>query len=292
MYLRQQLDSLIAQTFSDWAIYASDDGSVDETREILLAYQRQLGKNRMVIFDGPQQGFAKNFMSLIKNATIISDYYAFSDQDDVWFPDKLERSLAHLKDSPADVPAMFCSRTRLIDADGHIIGFSPLFKKKPSFRNALVQSLAGANTMLLNQVAKALLAQTHDDAHIVSHDWLTYLLVSGSDGKVVYDPLPTLDYRQHGANLIGSNSGLADRWVRVRKMFAGTFRDWTEHNLNALGSTCERFTKDNRKALAYFKKSRESSFIARVYLLKKAGVYRQTPFGTIGLIVAASIRRI
>jgi len=291
-YLGAQLDSLRAQTHENWTIYASDDGSTDSTLNILQRYQSELGKERLIILSGPRQGFAKNFLSLIKNSSIEADYFAFSDQDDVWFADKLERGVACLKGTPVDVPAMFCSRTRLIDANGNVIGLSPLFAKKASFRNALVQSLAGANTMLLNGAAKGLLAQTRDDAYIVSHDWLTYLLVSGVGGKVFYDPIPTLDYRQHGSNLIGSNSGLADRWARVGKMFIGTFRDWTQHNLNALGGSCDRFTEENLYALSCFKQARESSLVSRIYLLKKAGVYRQTTFGTIGLVLAAIMKRI
>ncbi|WP_415846312.1 glycosyltransferase family 2 protein [Stutzerimonas zhaodongensis] len=291
-FLYAQLDSLMAQTHKNWVIYASDDGSSDATLGILERYQNELGEQRLVILGGPRQGFAKNFMSLVKNTDIAADYYAFSDQDDIWFTDKLARGLASLGNEPADTPALFCSRTRLINASGEVIGFSPLFAKEPSFRNALVQSLAGANTMLLNGAARALLAQTPDNVHIVSHDWLAYLLVSGCGGKVCYDPAPTLDYRQHGGNLIGSNSGFADRLVRVRKMFAGTFREWSKHNLCALSSFNQRFTQDNYVALERFKQARDSSLIGRLSLLKKAGVYRQTSLGTIGLIVAASLRRI
>lgn len=291
-YLSAQLDSLVAQTHKDWVIYVSDDGSSDATLDILKRYQSELGEKRLVILGGPRQGFAKNFMSLVKNADIAADYFAFSDQDDIWFADKLARGLASLNKEPADIPALYCSRTRLINSAGEVIGFSPLFAKKPSFRNALVQSLAGANTMLLNGAARTLLAQTPDNVHIVSHDWLTYLLVSGCGGKVFYDPAPTVDYRQHGGNLIGSNSGLADRLVRVRKMFSGTFREWSKHNLRALSSFNQRFTQDNYIALERFAQARDSTFIGRLFLLKKAGVYRQTSLGTIGLIVAASLRRI
>jgi len=292
-FLRAQLDSIERQTHTNWVIHASDDGSGDETLEVLQSYQRQFGQDRLVIYAGPQQGFARNFMSLINNPKIRADYFAFCDQDDVWFADKLARSLKHIPDTLLDVPALYCSRTRLIDALGRVIGFSPLFARKPSFRNALVQSLAGANTMMLNNAARVLLAQIPNDAHIVSHDWLTYLLVSGCGVAVFYDPEPTLDYRQHGANLIGSNNRLADRWVRIRKMFAGTFSEWNRNNLYALSNSHQRLTSHNRAVLKLFMQVRESSMLLkRLYLLKKAGLYRQTLFGNFGLVVAASIRRV
>lgn len=235
-FLAQQLDSFIQQTHKGWVIYASDDGSTDATLSILQRYQEKLGVDRLVVQQGPRQGFAQNFMSLVKNTMINADYYAFSDQDDVWFEDKLERGLASLSNTPSTMPALFCSRTRLIDASGQVIGYSPLFAKAPSFRNALVQSLAGANTMLLNAAARNLLAKAPGDACIVSHDWLTYLLVSGCGGSVIYDREPTLDYRQHDDNLMGSNSSMAGRWARMRKILVGTFCEWNEHNLKVLNS--------------------------------------------------------
>lgn len=66
-FLVEQLDSLLAQTHRDWIIYASDDGSIDSTLAILREYQQRVGEERFFIFNGPRQGFAKNFMSLVKN---------------------------------------------------------------------------------------------------------------------------------------------------------------------------------------------------------------------------------
>ncbi len=291
-FLAQQLDSFIQQTHKNWVIYASDDGSTDATLSILQHYQEKLGVERLVVQQGPRQGFAQNFMSLVKNTMINADYYAFSDQDDIWFEDKLERGLASLSSTPATMPALFCSRTRLVDASGQVIGYSPLFAKAPSFCNALVQSLAGANTMLLNATARHLLAKAPADAYIVSHDWLTYLLVSGCGGSVIYDREPTLDYRQHGSNLIGANSGFTDRLVRIRKMFAGTFRDWNRQNLYLLSNYTNYLTHESRTTLERFERARASSLLKRIYLLKQAGVYRQTYLGSLGLVLAATIGRI
>lgn len=292
-FLSAQLDSIERQTHTNWVIHASDDGSSDATLKILQDYQERFGQDRLVIHAGPRQGFARNFMSLINHPKIRADYFSFCDQDDIWFADKLGRSLKRIADAPLDVPTLYCSRTRLIDASGQVIGFSPMFTRRPSFRNALVQSLAGANTMLLNNAARGLLGQVPSDAQIVSHDWLVYLLVSGCGGAVIYDQEPTLDYRQHGANVMGSNTRLADRWVRIRKMFTGTFSEWNGNNLYALSNSYQRLTSHNRIALKWFMQVRDSSLLLeRIYSLKKAGLYRQTFFGNIGLVVAASIRRV
>ena len=291
-FLESQLESFAVQTHKNWVIYASDDGSSDNTLDILCTFQKKYGLDRLIILNGPCQGFARNFMSLVKNLSITANYYAFSDQDDIWLEDKLERSIATLERSTQNVPTLYCSRTRLIDAGERVIGFSPLFRKPPGFRNALVQSLAGANTMLINNASRDLLVETADDANVIAHDWLAYLLVSGCGGNVSYDPLPTLDYRQHGGNLIGSNSSLKDRLSRVSKMFAGRFSEWSSHNLYILSNFKEKLTPENRLTLSHFDQARQSGLFRRVYLLKKSGAYRQTVQGNISLLVAACLNKI
>lgn len=290
-FISEQLESFAMQTHRNWVIYVSDDGSSDETVKLLKDFQTKQGEDRLIILEGPRQGFAKNFLSLIKNPSIDADYFAFSDQDDVWFPDKLERSIAHLT-GVQNAPALYCSRTRLISADRQVIGASPLFLAPPHFRNALVQSIAGANTMLINRQTRALLAGTADDAIIVAHDWLTYLLVSGCGGKVIYDQIPTLDYRQHGGNLIGANSGLKERLIRLGKMCSGRFHEWSNQNLIVLADFKQKLTPENRLALEQFEQARKSSLLRRLYLMRQSGIYRQTGKGNVSLFFAACLNKI
>lgn len=290
-FIREQLESFTMQTHRNWVIYASDDGSSDETIRLLKDFQTEQGKDRLIILEGPRQGFAKNFLSLIKNPSIDADYFAFSDQDDIWFPDKLERSIANLADTQ-NTPALYCSRTRLISADRQVIGVSPRFLAPPHFRNALVQSIAGANTMLINRQTRELLAQTADEATIVAHDWLTYLLVSGCGGKVIFDQAPTLDYRQHGGNLIGANSGLKERLIRLGKMCSGRFNEWSNQNLIVLADFKLKLTPENRLTLEQFEQARQSSLLRRLYLMKESGIYRQTGKGNASLFLAACLNKI
>lgn len=291
-YLPAQLDSLLTQTHRNWIIHASDDGSRDGTWKVLKTYQQRVGPHRLILHRGPRQGFARNFMSLVRNTDIHADYFAFCDQDDVWFENKLEISLARIRVAGQSQPALFCSRTRLVDATGKAIGFSPVFDKTPGFANALVQSLAGANTMLFNRAARIFMMQVGDDLNVVSHDWLAYLLVSGCGGSVVYDPVPTLDYRQHDANLVGANSSFTDRMDRLRRMCQGTFRDWTRYNLQLIYRHLDQLTPANRAVLEQFAHARECRLPRRMYLLGKSGVYRQTMLGNLGLMLAAGLGRV
>ncbi len=191
-YLSDQLDSVAAQTYPNWVVRVSDDGSQDDTLSILTEYRSKWPNGRLSIAQGPAKGFVANFLSLTCNADIQADYYAFCDQDDVWEADKLQRAVDWLQGVPEGVPALYCSRTQLVDADNNSIGFSPLFSKPPSFANALTQNVASGNTMVFNHAACALLREGGKDVEVVAHDWWLYLLVSGVGGKVFYDTYPSL----------------------------------------------------------------------------------------------------
>ena len=93
-YLEEQLASIRAQSYVNWSLWVSDDGSTDETVEIINRFKATLSDQSITILNGPRKGGAQNFLSLLANPVIKADFYAFCDQDDVWFPSKLKRALA------------------------------------------------------------------------------------------------------------------------------------------------------------------------------------------------------
>lgn len=291
-YLKWQMASFNDQSFTNWTLYVSDDASTDETREMLADYQRCWGAHRLVIFDGPGKGFAANFMSLVRRPEIKGDYFAFSDQDDVWFKDRLERGVKQLEVLDKSCPALYCTRTRLVNSCLEVIGMSPFFSRPPSFKNALVQSIAGANTMLINSAARELLVLLPEQTPIVAHDWLSYLLITGCGGQVVYEFEPSLDYRQHGGNLIGANSSFSEKLSRFRQMLSGRFAVWNDKNLVALKGIEPYLTGENLKALEFFSTGRKSRLFKRVIAMWNSGVYRQTIQGNVSLVVAILLGRI
>ncbi|WP_434656540.1 glycosyltransferase [Pseudomonas sp. R3-56] len=78
LFLKDQIDSIIAQTYENWTIYISDDGSTDGTLELLKHYQALVDTQRIQILSGPRKGFAENFMSLIRNTEISADFFPFA----------------------------------------------------------------------------------------------------------------------------------------------------------------------------------------------------------------------
>jgi glycosyltransferase involved in cell wall biosynthesis len=292
-FLEDQLKSLEGQTHRNWRVVISDDGSTDGTLERLYNWKGRLGQDRLLILSGPQRGFAINFLSLACRDIGGADYYAFADQDDVWEAEKLERALAHIEAVPLGQPALYCSRTRLIDAAGHPRGFSPKFSRPPSFRNALIQSVGGGNTMVFNKAARQLLIQFGGAVDVVSHDWWLYIIVSGSGGHVDYDTWCSVRYRQHNNNAVGSNSSWRARAVRIKRLMRGQFREWSDRHVSALSAARERLTADSQFVLDEFSKGRQQqAFLLRIFRCWSSGIYRQTTLGNVGLIIAILLRKI
>jgi glycosyltransferase involved in cell wall biosynthesis len=291
-FLPAQLASFENQEFVNWRVFVSDDGSTDETAAILSQYKGKLGSPRIEIRDGPRQGFVANFLSLGCDPSISCDYYAYSDQDDIWAREKLSRAVDWLQSIPPHIPALYCSRTRLIDEEGRDCGFSPLFRRKTGFRNALVQSIAGGNTMVFNAATRRLLMACGPAVHVPSHDWWTYLLTTAAGGEAYYDPVPQVKYRVHPENVVGSNVGWLNRVRRLQMLARGRFEHWTDLNIAALEPFRPQMTPENRALFDLFRESRKRGLIGRQVGFLKAGVYRQTLLGNLGLVVAVWAKKI
>jgi glycosyltransferase involved in cell wall biosynthesis len=291
-FLPFQLSSFERQTHRNWFLVASDDGSADESLAIMRAFQQKQGCDRIALQSGPRRGFVANFLSLICQPGVSASYYAFSDQDDVWEDDKLARALAWLSNVPRATPAVYGSRTSLIDPDGRKVAVSPLFRKPPSFSNALVQNIAGGNTMVFNEAARQLVIKAGGVVDVPAHDWWLYLLTTASGGSVHYDPYCSVQYRRHERNLIGWNIGVVARVRRARMLMQGRFRRWTDQNIAALEAFRPHMTPESRLTFDTFCEARKQGLVARVRGVHRSGVYRQTVLGSIGLTIGAILNQI
>ncbi|MYN15050.1 glycosyltransferase [Pusillimonas sp. TS35] len=291
-YLPEQLASFARQTHKNWRVWASDDGSTDNTRAILEQHSRDWGPNKLTVVPGPRQGSSRNFVSLTHRAEVQADHYAYSDQDDIWEDNKLARALAWLSMQDPTTPALYCTRTRLVDARNNEIGLSPNFRRPPGFANALMQNITGGNTMVFNDAARRLLRTAPEDTEIVIHDWWTYLAVTACGGTVHFDPEPGLRYRQHDNNLIGMTAGGPSLRARITKLFGTTLKRNTDVNLNALNTLAHRITPQNREILDYFIKARRSPLLSRLWGYRKARIYRLTTTDSIGMAIAAVLNRL
>lgn len=291
-YLNEQLSSIADQKYKNWRLFVSDDGSTDQTKELLYAFRDRYTEDKVVIIEGPKQGPTKNFLSLINLVYQQCEYFAFCDQDDIWRPDKLSRATAILSAAIDNHPLLYCSSTAYISQSGNYLQGSYIFKNPPSFKNALVQSIAGGNTMVFNKVAASILRKTPLTINLEAHDWWTYILVMGCGGQVYYDSHPTVDYRQHSGALVGENQTLLAKLIRIKKLLDGRFRVWNDQNIKGLEILSNQLTSENLITFSWFQKLRSKSLLMRVYAFFRSGIRRQTIIGSIALFLAALLNKI
>lgn len=289
-FLDEQLESIGNQQRVFVRTYVSDDGSADGTLELLASYRDRWGDDSLNILNGPGQGYVANFLSLVCTS-IDASYFAYADQDDIWDPDKLFRAVTALAQLNPDQPALYCSRTRLISSSGVPHGLSPLFAKPTAFSNALIHNVGGGNTMVMNWSAMALL-RAAGPADAIGHDWWTYMLVAGAGGRVIYDVHPSVLYRQHDQNLIGSCMNLRARWARFFYALQGRNREWNQRNTDALQRVRHLLSQENRRILDEFCSARNARLVPRLIGLRRCGVYTQSRLGNLALCTASLLKKV
>lgn len=201
-YLREQLDSLLAQTCQPDEILIRDDGSKDGTIEILEEYSKKA--ENVTYYMGENLGAKDSFLDLVKHAKDRDfAFCGFCDQDDYWKPEKIERAVKMLQQE-GEGPVLYCGKTQLVDADLNPLPEQIHRRVRPSFYNALVENVVTGCTTLLNRSMYDLLL-SYMPRYCIMHDWWMYLVASCL-GKVVYDETPYILYRQHGDNVMGLES--------------------------------------------------------------------------------------
>ncbi|MFB6317647.1 glycosyltransferase family 2 protein [Saccharicrinis sp. FJH54] len=202
-YLKQQLDSILSQQDVEIYCLIRDDGSTDATLEILNTYKR---KNAHIeIFTGNNIGYKQSFFELINKAGKF-DYYAFSDQDDLWLNNKLYVATEKIKSS--EIPTLYFSNCYLTDENLVKTGLlHPSGKVKvPEQEMAITQGFVHGCTMVVNYASMKII-KSNIPKITVAHDyWIPLLHVYL--GKIVYDPEPCILYRQHQTNVFGVNKSI------------------------------------------------------------------------------------
>lgn len=218
-FIEEQIDSILNQDIAQNAelkLLVRDDGSKDRTCEILEQYQ---AKGALTWYTGANLKPAKSFWNLVMRAE-QSDYYAFCDQDDAWFSDKLSRAVRMLeRDVPQGLPALYCSAVTVTDAALNPIGsLGTSYRAENDFAYSLLYSVAPGCTFVFNHAAREQLMRYDMEQNFeLIHDWLAHKIIT-LKGRLLYDDQPSMYYRQHGNNVIGSQrSGLRGTWDRVRR---------------------------------------------------------------------------
>ena len=209
-FLPAQLDSLSAQTETDFQVLFQDDGSADRTPEILAEAARRDPRFVPAQEQGRHLGAVGNFLSLLRQAE--GDLIMFCDQDDVWEPDKIQTLARAMRDAAADageIPLMVHSDAVIIDENGQVTepSFFRLQGWDPgavTLNRLLVQNNATGCMMMLNRPLADLVVRHGDPEKMFMHDWFI-ALTAAAFGRIVFVDRPLTRYRQHGENAVGAS---------------------------------------------------------------------------------------
>lgn len=209
-YLSQQLDSILCQTYTDWRLIVRDDGSKDNSLNILCDYAHRYPDKFLLIEDKEgNQGTTKSFELLLKHST--AEYVMLADQDDIWMDDKVEVTFACLRELEAeypDMPCMVSTDAKCIDGKNRVICES-FFRSQKFFHDVeddvermIALNIVQGSTLCINRKVIAHVFPIPKDQF---HDkWMAVITVHY--GHYRYLRRPTLLYRQHDNNVVGANN--------------------------------------------------------------------------------------
>ena len=269
-YIREQLDSIINQTYPSVKVLVRDDGSSDGTIGILEEYAVKY--DNIVYYSGKNLGVIQSFLQLLRDSDDAAGYYAFADQDDVWLPEKVEKAVEMLDNNKdTSLPLLYCSDVYLTDEDLNVIKIDGK-QARPSFGNALVQNICTGCTAMMNHELRDIINQTKP-VNIVMHDWWFYLTAS-LHGDVIYDHNPYMYYRQHGNNEWGAKTRKIDilkyRLKQLSKKRGYIYRQ-NEEILKAY-----EITNEDKRRLLRFVQNSEKGILGKIKLVFYREIYRTT----------------
>lgn len=222
-YIREQIDSILAQTDGRWHLTLSDDGSTDGTQAILDEYAQQYPDKIARYRSGRRFGNARDhFFHLMQRCD--APYMLFCDQDDVWYPQKVGRTMDALLAAEAeggkDTPVLVFSDQRVTDAQlrplsDSLAQYQRHYTDHFDYRSLLMQNVVTGGAMGINRALAKLGGNCADPSQTIMHDWWL-AAVAARFGKVVYLPEPLGDYRQHGDNEVGAKNVTSTAYVARR----------------------------------------------------------------------------
>ncbi len=281
LYLDDQLHSYTAQTHGNWCLYWRDDGSSDRSVALVEDYAAGPGLGRCIRQQQPGHlGAAGSFLALLATAVVgPAEFFAFSDQDDVWSPQKLARGLAALRRIPFATPALyFCART-LTDQSLTPLGHAPLPRRALGFPAALTQNVAPGCCMIMNRAAATLIDQSPAPDG-TWHDWWSYIVVAASDGVIIAGTTPDVLYRQHAGNHVGESLALWHRGVSAMRRGPMSFLQVFWRHVIAIRNWDGPLSEQTRAHLAIIEAARYGGLLARIKALRIPGLVRQTGLQT------------
>ena len=234
-YLREQIDSILNQTYTNFTLIISDDCSPNkEIRYILEEYQQKDDRIQLH-FQEKNLGVTKSFEFLLKQST--AEYVAFSDHDDIWYPTKIEEELKTIKEK--NVSLVYCDANQ-IDENGKILHNSYLRYKNMPIINGKYNSILpfsrhiaiGCSQMFTREVKEKMLPFTKNT---IVHDWQNTYIASKLKGVYCIDK-PLFGYRIHGSNIFGGRN-FKQNMKRWKKENGKGYKSYLKYRYRVISET-------------------------------------------------------
>lgn len=254
-YLKKQLESIKNQTYSEWRLIVRDDMSSDNSVEVIKEFADSVSQEVIIKKNNPGSGSAKNnFARLIKDAA-GSEYVMFSDQDDIWKEDKIEKTLVKMKQAEgsakSDVPVLVHGDVEVVDKDENITAES-MFKLshipvRQELPGLIIQNNVTGCTMMINAALLNGIGDAADDERIIMHDYLI-ALYAGVFGKTEVIEKPLLSYRQHGDNSVGAKDNNNSKYLISRlKQGRENYKEAMNTSREQIGFFLEKYGEEMLK---------------------------------------------
>lgn len=231
-YIEEQIKSILSQTGNfELDLWVRDDGSVDNTIKILEYYQE---KGKLRWYSDKNCGPAKSFFDLIYKAKEY-DYYAFSDQDDYWYPNKITNAVEKLKKYDSGKKLLYFCNAEYVDSNLKPLGGKNYKGSVPTdfYSTLLNPGYLGCTMVFNNKLAEVIQNHSMPDVIFMHDEYLARVCVAVG-GKVVFDDRAFIKYRQHGDNVIGSTVGKMDALMRRINMICKANRIGIKEELSGI----------------------------------------------------------
>ncbi|MCP1639094.1 glycosyltransferase family 2 protein [Streptococcus gallinaceus] len=280
-FIAEQIRSIQEQTVTDWTLLIRDDGSSDQTPEIIQAFAQEDSRIRFInARERKNYGVIKNFYTLLKYEE--ADLYFFSDQDDIWLPEKIAMTLAEADHYSAEEPLLIYTDLKVVNQDLKVSSESMIRSQSHHANTQLVQELTEntvtGGTMMINH---SLAQLWQGDEEILMHDWYLALLAAAF-GKLVYIDKAGELYRQHDSNVLGARtlSKRMQNWIRPQLLFSKYWSLIKGTQLQARYLLSHPLSPENREMVQAFVDIMEKGFLERARVLRRYGFRKNKAFHT------------
>lgn len=225
-YLSEQIDSILAQTLKNIKIIIGDDGSTDNSPDIIDRYRKKYPDIISCVGGSPTGSAKQNFARLLENCD--DDYIMFCDQDDVWLPQKAEKTLAAMQkaEGAKKIPVLVHSDLTVAGQNLDVISpsffdFQKLIQNDITLPKLLVQNYVTGCTVMINRALKEKCKTIPENC--IMHDWWL-ALAAVLFGKTVCIDEPTMLYRQHECNQVGAKASYGMAFIKRKLATLGEVR--------------------------------------------------------------------